>query len=379
MVAGKSNSFTLFAEDSSHNQVEVEPKTFVIVQGLTLSDPPLSRSIGVALATGKVKVFIERGTPLPAKRTFLQNTVEMLSPNTDKSLNIPIVQGELARASYCRRVGNLVISSKDIDQPLHVGAAVEITIEVDKGGNMKASALLVDQNKTLAGVAELVMPSVDPDILRISAVKIQKTLAQMQQDAFRNKDEQLIARLDKSGRLMQDCQSDLNNCDGNPDLCMRLQRNLMEIEADIEELQSQEELDILLNDCSEALFNTQSWVSEHGNEAEKKMLESYQKRIAVAFDRRRKEELQRLIEQLKDLRWSAYKRAPEFWANTFEYYASRMNEASNIKVANTLVEKGRKLLTKDKNHQLSSVVNELANLLPPDATDREASFGSGVH
>ena len=379
VVPGKSNNFSLLAEDSKGKPVATEPKTFTIVQGLTLSDPPLSRSIGVALATGKVKVFIERGTPLPAKRTFLQNTVETLSPKSGNALNIPIVQGERVRANYCRRVGNLVISSNDIDKPLNVGAAVEITIEVDKGGNMSASALLVDHNKTVAGVAELVMPSVEPDKLRVSAMKIQQALSSMQQDAFRSRDEALILRLDKLGKLLQECHVDLKNCDENPDLCMRLQRNLMEVEADIDELQSKDELEELLNECSAMFLNAQGWVEEYGNDPEKKLLVSYQKKISVAFERQRKEELQRLIEQLTELRHSAYRRSPEFWVNVFNYYASRVNEASNIKAATKLVQKGRALIAKGKNTQLNPVINELADLLPPDAAEREASFGSGVH
>ena len=379
LLPNKSNTFQILAVDKKSAPVEVSPSSVSIMQGLTLSDPPLSRSIGVALANGNAKVFIERGTPLPAKRTFIKNTVDTLTPDDGKSLNIPIVQGERVQARFCRKVGNLVISSSEIDKPLNLGAPIEITIEVDKGGNMSASAMLVDHNKTIPGVAELVMPSAEPDSLRISALKIQNQLTELQQEAFRNRDESLISRLDVCSKLMLDCQTDIKNCDGNTDLCMRLQRNLMEIEAELEEIQCSGELEELLDECSSTFLDTQYWVDLHGNPAEKQMLSSYHSKIQHAFERQRKEELQRLIEQMSDLRYSAYRKAPSYWEDMFEYYASRINDANNLKQAQSLVKKGRSLIEKDQKAGLQQITTKLAQLLPSDAITREMSHGSGIH
>ena len=110
---GSKNSFVIEGYKNTDKTTVLHPK-ISIVHGLTMSDPPLSRSIGLALADGKVKTFIERGTPLPAKRTFIQSVVDTLVPGTEQSLNIPIVQGERRQSRFCRKVGNLEIKSQKL-------------------------------------------------------------------------------------------------------------------------------------------------------------------------------------------------------------------------------------------------------------------------
>ena len=91
----KPNSSRLIGKGAGGTAVALKPSTFSIVQGLTLTDPPLSRTIGVALAHDTVRTYFERGAPLPSKRTFRQETVEtIIAGRTDSLLRIPIVQGE---------------------------------------------------------------------------------------------------------------------------------------------------------------------------------------------------------------------------------------------------------------------------------------------
>jgi len=76
--AGSKNTFEITAFNQQQNIISLAHQPINIVHGLTMSDPPLSRSIGLALADGSVKQFIERGTPLPAKRSFIQSTIDTL-------------------------------------------------------------------------------------------------------------------------------------------------------------------------------------------------------------------------------------------------------------------------------------------------------------
>src|SRR6185369_5105075 len=100
----------------------VVPSTFTIVQGLTVSDPPLSRTIGVALANDLVRVYFERGTPLPARRSFVHQTVESAARGSGECvLKIPVVQGELEHAHLCRLVGSLEISGEAVQSTLPAG------------------------------------------------------------------------------------------------------------------------------------------------------------------------------------------------------------------------------------------------------------------
>ena len=119
VTQGENNLFTLKAFDRQDNEIEIRHDKINIVHGLSVSDPPLSRSIGVALADGHTKRFISRGTPLPAKRTFTQAAVVTLQPNTNDKLIIPIVQGEREKSRFCRNVGNLIIDANSLKSTLN--------------------------------------------------------------------------------------------------------------------------------------------------------------------------------------------------------------------------------------------------------------------
>ena len=108
----------------------MQPGQITIVQGLTISDPPLSRSVGVALASDHVHTYLERGTPLPAKRTFTHHTVASVAEgHSDNVLVIPVVQGELEQAHLCRLVGRIEIGGEALPHALPSGSAVEVTLE----------------------------------------------------------------------------------------------------------------------------------------------------------------------------------------------------------------------------------------------------------
>ena len=58
----------------------------------------------MALADNSVRVYFERGAPLPAKRSFVHHTVESVAKGSSACLlKIPIIQGELEQAHVHRR------------------------------------------------------------------------------------------------------------------------------------------------------------------------------------------------------------------------------------------------------------------------------------
>src|SRR5439155_2951032 len=141
LLPRRPNVFKLEARAADGTAVPVEPQSITLVQGLTISDPPLSRTVGVALANDVVRVYFERGAPLPARRTFVHHTVESVARgSTDCVLKIPIVQGEYEQAHLCRLVGSLEIGGATVGASLPAGSTVEVTLELDRGGRLSARA-----------------------------------------------------------------------------------------------------------------------------------------------------------------------------------------------------------------------------------------------
>src|SRR5690606_20303259 len=150
-----------FAADGA--AVDLYPRAFTIVQGITISDPPLSRTIGVALADDHVHVYFERGAALPARRSFTHYTVESVAKGSEQSvLKIPICHGELERAHLCRLVGTLGIQGQHLHESVPSGAPVELTIALDRGGRLSATALVPATGQIFEQVAHLLVPEADP-------------------------------------------------------------------------------------------------------------------------------------------------------------------------------------------------------------------------
>lgn len=374
----KANRFTLQGFDLAKVPIAVVCEEITIIHGIAVSDPPLSRSVGLSLADGSVKTFIDRGTPLPAKRTFVQSLVESLVPGSGQKLNIPIVQGERRKARFCRKVGNLVIDSNELTQTLQVGSPVEITIEVNRGGDLKAQAFLPQQNKLIQGVAQLVISSVEPSSLRASWHSTNSRIGQLQKTAFRERDEQMIVRLDPLATRSATLFKELEKLEDDVDACQRFSRNLMELEAEVEHLESAGEFQLLADECERLFFNASSMVQSHGGEAEKQVLQSCTQQFESALKFQRQGELERLIERLEQLYHAAHKRSPGYWEDQFIYWSSYIHMAKDPKKARALVEKGRQAIEHGEHGKLKSITMELYNLIPEREKGDGESYDSGV-
>ena len=67
----RQNRFRLTAARADGQAIPLRGASFAIVHGVSVADPPLSRAVGVALSDDTVHVYFAKGTPLPARRTFL--------------------------------------------------------------------------------------------------------------------------------------------------------------------------------------------------------------------------------------------------------------------------------------------------------------------
>jgi molecular chaperone DnaK len=90
--------------------VELRAPDLAIVHGVSIADPPLSRAVGVARSDDTVQLYLDKGTPLPARRMAVHQTIRRVSAGSvEDALAIPVVQGELSKAHLNRLIGTLQI------------------------------------------------------------------------------------------------------------------------------------------------------------------------------------------------------------------------------------------------------------------------------
>ena len=377
---GQSNNFKLLAYDTHGNEIPVSHPKITIVHGITMSDPPLARSVGVALADGWVKTFIDRGTPLPAKRTFTQSTVDTLSPGSGQQLIIPIVQGERRKARFCRSVGSLVIDANDLKSILAVGSSVEITIEVDRGGDLKAQAFLPEQNKLIEGVAHLVMESQSIEAIQTLLNSLSARVNKQSTQAFRDRNLVMVDKYEPLVAELESVRKQALEKRGDADNLQQLARSLQEVEAQIEQLEGDDQLVDLVDECQDKFFDTQSTVNDYGDDMDKRVLQDCAKQLQNAMEHSRQGELERLLERLESISRSAHRKSPYYHVDLFNYWSSFASSSTNPKKSQKLIEKGHSLISQKEYNSLKPIVDELYELTPHQLrSSGENTYDSGVY
>ncbi|HEY1101429.1 MAG TPA: Hsp70 family protein, partial [Myxococcota bacterium] len=275
LEARRANHFTIEAKNKAGHVVATSPSTFSIVHGVTIGDPPVSRTVGVALANNAVRVYFEKGAPLPAKRTFTHHTVETVTPGTrGAALSIPLVQGELEEAHLCRLIGTLEIGGTDLDVVVPANTAVEVTLELDKGGQLSARAFIPSLKRAFEHVAHLVVPEASLQTLQLGVVQVLDRLAALRAAARQRGQQQIADRVDGLLREHHECEQALDRAaGGDQEAAQRARRLLLDLETKVQELEAEGRWPEL----EERVLDDISWaaplIANDGTPAEQKLLD----------------------------------------------------------------------------------------------------------
>jgi molecular chaperone DnaK len=380
LVARRPNVFRLEGKNASGGAVTLDPATLTIVQGLTISDPPLSRTIGVATAGDEVRVYFERGAPLPARRTFALQTVETVAKGSKDSLiKIPIVQGEYDAAHLCRLVGSLEINGHELRQTMNSGSEVELTIELDRGGRMSAKALVPATGQVFEHVAHLLVPEAAPEVLDAQIAAIRGRLGDLRSDAFRRGLPGVIDKLGKAEAALVDLALDVGAAKGgDADAAQKARRSLIELDALLESVELDRRWPELEREAREAVVYASIVISQNGLPHEQTLFTETAKAVEKARVARDPLELQRQLRLINRLSYAAGSRDPEVWKRRFEHCAADIGNTTDPAQAQALVKEGREALTRGDGEALRRVVQKLWRLMPGDPEQRRLGYDSGV-
>lgn len=179
------NVFHLQLFDSVGRGVELTPGQFsTTVQGVNPPPSTLPHSIGVALADNTVRVFMPRDTSLPAKRTEKLHTARHLKAGDPaKLLNVIVLEGERARADRNKHTGRLSIGGEDVTRDVPYNEPIEITLDVDRSGIIRATAYLPILDEFFEEVLKLESTTPTPDELNERLEAVKKRTAELETEA----------------------------------------------------------------------------------------------------------------------------------------------------------------------------------------------------
>lgn len=380
LIPRQASTFAIVARAADGAAVAVDPGTITIVAGLTISDPPLSRTIGVALASDLVQVYFERGAPLPTRRTFTHATVEALTPgDPDSALRIPIVQGEFEQAHLCRLVGAIELRGQALTKAVPIGTPIEVTISLDRAGCLSARAFVPAVDQVFDHVAHLLVPDAGPDALDAALADQRRHLMSVRTDAFRHGLRATIDRLGSVETLLASAERDIDAAHGgDADAAQKARRTLLEVDAILAEADLARSWPELDGEAREAAVYATHAVGHWGVDAERRLLDD----TLAALERARRErdlaDLGRQLRLVRRLAASAMARDPEVWNHRLDDLAAELHQATDLPRAQRLLEEGRAAQAAGDTARVREAVKRLWSLLPVDHATRARGFDSGV-
>jgi molecular chaperone DnaK len=380
LVPRQHTSFAVHGLRDDGRTVALQPAHFAITHAITIGEPPLSRSIGVALADGHVRAYFYRGCPLPVRRTFVLHTAETFHPGTEgHALKVPIVQGEFAWAHLCRLVGTLEIPTSALKAPLPVGTEVELMIELDRGGQLRAQARIASIDQVFDQVALLVTPQVSLDGLDDALAKLRARGADLLRAAFHDRSGKMAARLSAAMPRLDDTERSIKSARGGDlDAGEQARRELSDFDALLAEVEADQAWPELAEKIENQFATALSWVAGNGSDAEKSALNGAYQACRRAFVAKDADEVQRQLAVIERLGLAAYLRHPGAWEWEFERCAASVGDSTDLRRASELVAQGREAVRQRDSAGLERIVRELWRLRPVDRDEQKLGHGSGL-
>ena len=376
----RQNRFRVSAFGRRRREVALRTPELAIVHGVSIADPPLARSIGVARSDDTVLTYFDKGTPLPARRMAIHRTVQRVPAGSlDDALAIPVVQGEFSRAHLNRLIGTVQIRGGRLKRDLPAGSRVEVTLQLDRSGQLHARADLPEVGESFEDVVHVLVPSASPEVLEKELGAAQQRVAAAQRRGFSQGDPALVRTMNGAADLLAEARAGLEAArGGDADAAARVHRLLLDLNGALDEAEAALDWPVLQSEADQEIETALYWVSAFGSPAEQQLCESALAAAAEARKHRDAAALDRQIRVLSSLRHAAFSRDPGSVFRVFDWYLGHAGEATDPRQAQTLFEKGRKAADRGDETALREINRRLDDLFPGSAEDRQRSFGSGV-
>jgi molecular chaperone DnaK len=374
------SKFNIFGVLNNGGCVPLQPASFSVTHGMTLGEPPLARSIGVALANNQVLQYFERGAPLPIRRTFSLRTAETVIPGREgHALKVPIVQGEFQQAHLCRLVGSLEIQGGRLTAALPAGSEIELALELDRGGQLRASARVISTEQVFDEVALLVTQKMSLAELEQGVGRLEARANELSRNAFLSNSAGDAARLSSARIQLEQIRRNVAAFRGGDlDAGEQARRGILEFDAMLADVEAEKAWPELRKQMEDRYMSALSWVARYGSPAERAALDKAYQACQQGLLARQEREVQRQVNLISQLGHSAYLRQPGAWEHLFEHAAARVSECTDVRRANELVAQGHQAMRERRTTDLELIVQQLWKLHPIDRDEQQLGHGSAL-
>lgn len=383
----KTTLFWIYLFNANGNPIKIEPESFSITHGLSISGAPIPHSIGVGIARRdfsdasfalieEFEIIFEKNSILPLKTTKIFKTLKKLTKgDKDNALPIKIREGESHIPDQNQFICDLKVTGEKLPYDLPEGTEISLTIEVDESREVNVEAFIPSMDLSFSARATV----------HAENLSIEEMVTQLKQQNERAKKvEESCTPEEKTNleNLLQSVEGSLSTSRVDEDEKRKADKQLKDLKIKLDHLEKAKELPQLTTEFKEKIKDVDEMINEYGDEKEKNV---HQDELNVikgegekAIDSKDKVLLGRALEQLKDLRRKVWQSNPASWVYLFDHILEKEHKWTSESEATYYIQKGKRAIEINDLEQLKKSVRNLLLLLPPNEKKLIAGTMSGI-
>jgi len=279
--AGTSNSFDVALYDELGNKFDCQPSHFTILQGIKEAEATLPYHIGIEVYDDFLKkdVFnsipgLQRNLKMPAKgiATGLKTQKQIRPGMASDFFIVPIYQGgdgsDGTKTIYLEHVKDVKISGENLPALLPVNSEVEITLTMNRSGELVFSAFFPYLEFTEEILVDIKLKeSVDALVISKEINNAKKILSKVKNDNNNTEVERIFSSLEELEIQLEQGQS-------NDDRKFQVMNNLRKELRSIDKIENEAEWPKLVVELKKEFYDLEELIvkiKEYGDEGELNM------------------------------------------------------------------------------------------------------------
>lgn len=373
---GKQNTFKIELRDPKGKACKASPDALQYTVGQVVTEPPLAHTIGVALANNERRIFIEKGTPLPARyRNVLKTALEVRKGEKGCLIQIPVVAGESPRADRNRLVGEFVIAGENFKRDLPAGSEIEVTIDIDESQIVRTKAYIPMLDEEFEEVVRLELKPRSQAALREEFGAEQERLKKVREvgASAPGQPPAALRKIDQE-RMVYDIEQSLGAANVDPDAASKCDDRLLDLKLAIDEAEAALRLPTVIAEAEKRMKDVNALLGEHPNAELSKQAHAIELELRRAIGASDADMIQRKLDELTTLHYRMLRDQPGFWVGLFGALEDEKSTMSDRLQAEQWISQGNRAISQNDLEGLKAAVRQLLGLLP---ARRQQEFQKG--
>lgn len=381
----KTNQYWIYLFDKQGNSVSIDPDSFAITHGLSVSGAPLPHSVGIIvvkkdhirnIAANVCERIFDKGSILPIKKVLTDyKTSRKLIKGEENKLDITLVEGESEIPDRNTYLCELGINGKDLPHDLPEGTPLELSVEMNESREVSVTAYIPLIDLTLKARSTSQDEAIEVKNIEYE-LKVQTDRAQVVSETCSTEEKNKL-----NGTINAVAHS-LRSAHADEDEKRKANKQLKDLKMAIDRMEKEKEMPQLVKEFNESLESAEKVITELGDDKDKVKHEEQLSQLKTEGEKAVKENdkalLIRVNEQVSELTSRAIYSNPSTWAYLYRKLTDGSKTFINEKEAGYYIEKGRRAIEMGDVDELKRCVHNLQLLLPSGEQNAMKSNLSGI-